>query len=145
MLDMHIAATLLYLAVLLHRGWAFCCTAVVCRLSVCLSVIYVTPWYRFETAQHSELKFYRMASRVSALMMSNGVWKDGGPFQFPFRVDRDRKIGHIFDSIVRRKQRVTAVKSSVGLSVASIYIYILFIFILQESRALHILSYKRRK
>ncbi len=82
-----------------------------CLSSVCLSV---TTWYRFETAQHSGLQIIpngragprllwcRTASKKTEPFLSSGGYSGGYP---PFRVDRDRLIGHIFGSIARRKHR----------------------------------------
>ncbi len=82
---------------------------------VCLSS--VTTWYRFETVQHSGLKFYWMVEKDAG---SYGVerhpkrrtvsvqWRLqwGCP---SFRVDRDRLTGHIFGSIARRKRRTAKI------------------------------------
>ena len=74
----------------------------------------MTSSYRFETAQLSGLKFYRMVGQglVSLLLQCRTASKKMEPFLRsggysrgtpPFRVDRDSLIGHIFGSIARRK------------------------------------------
>ena len=58
--------------------------------------------------------------RVFALMMQNGIQKDGTVSEQwrlqcgypPFRVDRDRLIGHIFGSIATRKHRTAKIMAA---------------------------------